>query len=145
MGASNSRAALRWQYVVAAFGLDCRILPLSMIDRRNHERIRLRCPVSLWKSTEGTFVRTETENLNCRGFFCYSTEPYLPGDDLQATVEVPERFRNDRGTGSLVLRCQVEVVRIERLQAKYGVACQVKDYTVIAVAPLVEVPKALVQ
>jgi len=71
-----------------------------------------------------------TENLTCRGFFCLSGEPYLPGDELQAILEVPAPYENGQPSGYLTLQCQVEVVRIKSRQS--GVACRIKDYRTIA-------------
>jgi hypothetical protein len=71
-----------------------------------------------------------TDNLTCGGFFCLSGEVYLPGDELQATLELPAPRRNGYG-GHLTLQCQVEVVRIKGLAEQSGVACRIRDYTVI--------------
>ena len=101
-----------------------------MTERRRADRVRLRCAVSLWKPGDGTVTHTETENLTSIGFFCLSSEEYLPGDELQATLEVPARIHKGRPTGSLLLRCQVEVVRMNSLPQS-GVACRIKDYAVI--------------
>jgi hypothetical protein len=101
-----------------------------MIERRRLQRLQIRCAVSLWKPIDGTFTRTVTENLTCGGFFCLSREVYRPGDELQATLEVPAQYWNGRHDGCLTLQCQVEVVRIDDRQS--GIACRIKDYTVLA-------------
>lgn len=84
-----------------------------MTERRHAPRLRMRCAVSLWKPDDGTFTRTTTENLTPRGFFCLSEEPYQPGDELQATLEVPAQDWNGRYNSHLTLQCQVEVVRVK--------------------------------
>jgi hypothetical protein len=89
----------------------------------------VRYAVSLWKPSDGTFTRTLTENLTCRGFFCLSEEPYLPGDELQATLEMPSLYWSGGRRGCLTLQCQVEVVRIKCRQS--GVAFRIKNYTII--------------
>jgi hypothetical protein len=71
-----------------------------------------------------------TENLTCRGFFCLSDESYLPGDELQATLEVPAPCWNGRRRDGFFVQCQVEVVRLKGRQS--GIGCRIKDYTVIA-------------
>jgi len=103
---------------------------LCMVERRRLQRLQIRCSVSLWKPSDGTFARTVTENLSSGGFFCILCEPYLPGDELHATLEVPAQEWNGRRQGCLTLQCQVEVVRIDDRQS--GIACRIKDYTVIA-------------
>jgi hypothetical protein len=67
--------------------------------------------------------------LTCHGFFCLSSEPYLPGDELQAILEVPASYWDGQPSGYLTLQCQVEVVRVKGRQS--GVACQIKDYITI--------------
>jgi hypothetical protein len=101
-----------------------------MIERRQLPRLQIRCGVSLWKPSDGTFTKTVTENLTCQGFFCLSAESYLPGDKLQATLEVPVPFWNSRHKGGLTLQCQVEVVRVDGRPS--GVACKITEYMVIA-------------
>lgn len=100
-----------------------------MIERRQLQRLQMRYAVSLWKPGDGTFTRTMTENLNCQGFYCLSGEPYSPGDELQATLEVPVPYGNGHLRDYLTLQCQVEVVRIKGRQS--GLACRIKDYTVV--------------
>lgn len=102
---------------------------LRMIERRRLQRLQIRCAVSLWKPSDGTFTRTVTENLTSSGFFLLSRESYLPGDKLEATLEVPARSSNGGHTGCLHLQCQVEVLRIDDRQS--GIACRIKEYTVL--------------
>ncbi len=104
-----------------------------MTERRHLPRVQMRCSVSLWKSADGTVTHTTTENLTSRGFFCLSGEPYLPGDELHATLEVPAEYCNGLTTGHLILQCQVEVVRIQGEQS--GLGCRIKDYTVLPEPP----------
>lgn len=101
-----------------------------MIERRRLRRLQIRCSVSLWKPSDGTFTLTVTENLTSGGFFCLCREPYLPGDELQATLDVPSQYGKGKQEGRLTLQCQVEVVRIDERQS--GIACRIKDYTVIS-------------
>jgi hypothetical protein len=89
----------------------------------------MRYAVSLWKPSDGTFTRTLTENLTSEGFFCVSNEPYRPGDQLEATLEVPTRPGSRWNRPGLALQCQVEVVRIKGRQSRIGF--RIKDYTVI--------------
>jgi len=95
----------------------------GMNGPRQHQPVSVRCAVSLWKPSDGTFARTVTENLTASGFLCVSKESYRPGDKLEATLELPR----------LALQCQVEVVRME--QPGSGLACRIKEYTVIELQP----------
>jgi len=95
----------------------------------------LRCAVDLWKPSEGLVTSTWTEDISSGGFYCMTAEPYLPGIELQATLEVPFRYRQGRGADCLVLQCQVEVLRAagDHLKKNYGLACQFKAYRIIAI------------
>lgn len=100
-----------------------------MIERRDLPRLQARYAVSLWKPVDGTFTRTTTENLTSRGFFCRSAEQYQIGDELQATLELPALGWNGRPKGHLTLQCHVEVVRTGPQEP--GVACRIKDFTIV--------------
>jgi hypothetical protein len=100
-----------------------------MIDRQENDRVEMRYAVSLWKPSDGTFTRTLTESLTPEGFFCVSNQPYRPGDQLEATLEVPTRQGNRWNTPRLALQCQVEVVRVKGRQSRIGF--RIKEYTVI--------------
>jgi hypothetical protein len=92
-----------------------------MIDRQQNDRVEMRYAVSLWKPSDGTFTP--------EGFFCVSNQPYRPGDQLEATLEVPTRQGNRWNTPRLALQCQVEVVRVKGSQSRIGF--RIKEYTVI--------------
>jgi hypothetical protein len=100
-----------------------------MIDRQQNDRVEMRYAVSLWKPSDGTFTRTLTENLTPEGFFCVSNQPYRPGDQLEATLEVPTRKGGRWNLPRLALQCQVEVVRVKGGQSRIGF--RIKEYTVI--------------
>jgi hypothetical protein len=77
-------------------------------------------------------MQTETENISCEGFYFLCGNPYAPGDQLEATIQVPWRdvMRDDRHF--LALQCRVEVVRIERpVPDQYGVGCRIRSYVVV--------------
>ncbi len=100
-----------------------------MIERRRVQRLQMQCAVSLWKPSDGTFRRTVTENLTCRGFFCQAGAGYAVGDELQATLELLAPYLNGREGPCLILQCQAEVLRIGAQES--GMACRIKGYTVL--------------
>jgi len=98
-------------------------------ERRRLPRFRMRCPVFLWKSTDGTFTRTVTENLTASGFFCLSPDKYLPGEKLEAMLELPAAKWIKARHSTVLLRCTVEVVRIDASPSQ-GFACRIRDFLV---------------
>lgn len=107
--------------------------PNGMSERRNYDRVPLRCAVVLWNPREGSVTALTTEDLSSEGFYCFCKEPYAPGERLQATLEVPCQYWNGRGTDCLVLQCEVEVVRVvlRGSEEHFGVAFRINDYIVI--------------
>jgi hypothetical protein len=100
-----------------------------MMERRDLQRLQMRCDVSLWKPSDGTFTRTITENLTSAGFYCQAEAAYVVGDELQATLEIPALHWNGRPGSSFRLQCQVEVLRVAAQES--GIACRIKAYTVL--------------
>lgn len=105
-------------------------------ELRGKNRVPLRCGVFLWRPSEGTLVRTETQDVSSDGFSCLSSEPFLPGDDLRARLEIPcgEKGESDI---SLVVDCHIEVLRTiaNGTEQLFGLACRVNDYHVVIVHP----------
>lgn len=108
---------------------------LPMDEGRKHKRVRMRCAVALWDPRKGHVTRTDTENLSCDGFYCVCSEPYAPGEELEASLEVPCRYWNGRPADCLILQCKVEVVRVVLHSSRddYEVACRIRDYAIIAI------------
>jgi hypothetical protein len=108
---------------------------VEMGERRNYERIPLHCTVALWNPREGGVTSTTTEDLSSEGFYCLCEEPYAPGERLQATLEVPCTYWSSHRAGSLVLHCEVEVMRVvlRGSEENFGVAFRVNDYVVIGI------------
>ncbi len=107
-----------------------------MTDRRRVQRIHARWTVALWNPRDGAFTSTRTENLSCDGFFCFTVDPYSVGDELQASLKVPALGLKDRrGATSFVLHCQVEVLRVTDVGGQYGIACRIKEDSVVGNRP----------
>ncbi len=100
-------------------------------ERRRHPRIGLRWGVALTRSGESATVESVTENLSRAGFFCYSPRRFDIGENIQCVLEIPTR---DFGhpSGSLNLRCNARVVRVEPNEpaTRFGVACRIDDYEI---------------
>ena len=108
-------------------------LPAKLFDRRGALRLDLACPVSLSRPGEASPVVSKTENLSTKGFYCISDRPFSPNETLDCEVVIPSA-----GSGknlpeiNLVLRAVVEVVRVvaKGMEPGFGLACQIKSYTV---------------
>jgi PilZ domain-containing protein len=108
--------------------------PWSDGGQSMERRRRFRCSVHWGVSLSGQdhqTVRSVTENLSSAGFFCYCTVPFQVGEPLDCLIEMATPGLGDR-SNSLRLRCQATVVRVEpdETSGKYGIACQIEDYTV---------------
>ena len=85
--------------------------------------------VSLWKPSDGTYSRTITDNLTCRGFFCQAGAAYVVGDELQASLKLATSNSTGRAGPRLISRCRAEVLPIEAQES--GIACSITGYTVL--------------
>jgi len=105
-----------------------------MNENRQRPRVTLRCSLSLWNPRSGSITHTSTEDISCEGFYCLCNEAYIPGEELQAMLEVPSQDRRGQEAEGLTLLCRVEVVRttIGSRDEGFGIACRINDYTVIS-------------
>jgi hypothetical protein len=99
------------------------------MDRRR----RVRCPVrwAISISRQGyPRIQSVTENLSSAGFFCYCPVAFPVGDSLDCVIEMATAGLG-RLSSPLRLCCQARVVRVEpdENSGRYGIACQINDYT----------------
>jgi hypothetical protein len=101
-------------------------------DRRGRARVALQCQVQLSRAGNGSVLTSVTRDVSSAGFYCLSSEMFVPGERLDCTLVIPTPlggFPEER----LCLQCRVEVTRVEPLGAggSVGIACQIVDYSVI--------------
>jgi hypothetical protein len=96
-------------------------------ERRQRERIMLRCPVELFVPGENIARHATTVNLSSRGLYCLSDAAFSAGQGLRCRIEITPR-QCQAGTDSIYLDCLVEVVRIERTPDAYGLGCRIVRY-----------------
>jgi PilZ domain len=106
--------------------------PTSIFDRRGAVRLELGYPVSLSRSGEVSAVAARTENLSSKGFYCVSERPFAPQEELDCELVIPRGTPGHLPQNDLVLRGVVEVVRVvaKGMSPGYGLACQLKSYTI---------------
>lgn len=104
-------------------------------NRRLRPRIVVQWPLYVWRGHEHLFD-TVTMNVSSGGFYCLCTEPFSPGENLTAVLEMPGHG-TDQQSGKLILRCDIVVLRVETVidNRSYGVACRIRDFSVLRPAP----------
>ena len=105
------------------------------VERRLHQRIRLRWPLSILKETADSdtarVVTTVTENLSSRGFWCVLDETLAAGEHFACILDFP--CRRDPEPECQALRCQAQVVWVRTMaDGRFGIGCRIDDYTVVA-------------
>ena len=107
-------------------------MPAKLFDRRGALRLDLACPVSLSRPGEALPVVSKTENLSTKGFYCISDRPFSPNETLNCEVVIPSPASGHKPEMNLVLRAVVEVVRVvaKGMDPGFGLACQIKSYTI---------------
>src|SRR6266702_3766524 len=97
------------------------------IERRTRARVLLTCPLQLYRSSNPQAFTGVTRDLSSAGFYCLVQEPMTPGDQLDCILTVPAtNFSSD--SGDVNLHCQVEVIRVDKRSAVFGVACRIHKY-----------------
>ncbi len=101
------------------------------VEQRRQPRLKLVCPVRLYRESDALELSTATENICSGGFYCISPVPFAPGERLQCDIVLP--IRNDSGSGrKLILRCGIEVVHAAASGGGtgFGLGCRLVNYEV---------------
>jgi hypothetical protein len=101
------------------------------MDRRRCRRVKLHWAVLLAGPGLRQPIRSETADIGSRGFYCVIEEPMKPGELLECDLVVPTHARQDEREDSVLLRCAIEVVRVEKCDLGFGVACAIREYTIV--------------
>ncbi len=82
----------------------------------------------------GPLIRTETEEVNMEGFFCYCKEAFTLGEQLQFVLKLPSATCQAQAADIVYLSGLAQVVLISACDSigKLGVGCQVKQYRVMS-------------
>jgi len=101
-------------------------------ERRRRSRLRLACPVVLCRPGQRFRTVTQTEDISCEGFFCFTKTPFSLNEQLECelTIPLPEQ-RPDAGS-NMVLYCRAEVVRLvsDSDRSPVAIACHLSDYRI---------------
>jgi hypothetical protein len=102
-------------------------MPQFTNERRQRERITLRCAVEVFVQGGDEVRHATTLNLSSRGLYCISEWSFSPGERLRCRIELtPRRRQSDHE--AVFLDCLVEVVRVERTADAYGIGCRIVRY-----------------
>jgi PilZ domain len=126
------------RFVWANFTIELQgFLNFYMEQKRKYQRVPLRCAVILWNPRAGTVTQAETENISCEGFYFLCGTEYAPGEQLEATVQVPAWDSSRDDPFSVSLQCLVEVMwtKARQQRGEYGIGCRIHSYTVLARRP----------
>ena len=87
-----------------------------------------KCEIHLCRVNNQIVIRTETENLNSKGFYCTCDQPFSPGERFECELLIPVE-RAGVGCTSLMLRRHARVVRVEirGLEPGFGITCQFEE------------------
>ena len=105
-------------------------------ERRNRVRTQVHWTILLFRENTSKAVTTITQNLSSNGFYCLSPSPFVLGERVYCSLEVPthDPLGKDR---SLPLECHARVVRVEPESGdgSFGVACRIEEYRLAARRP----------
>jgi hypothetical protein len=105
-----------------------------LIERRKRSRLPLICSLQLYRRRSDQPIDGETLNINSEGFYCFVQEPFTLGETLSCILNVPsESVLGETAaysTGRMKLKCNVEVLRVDSIGLRFGVAFRIKNFTV---------------
>jgi hypothetical protein len=78
----------------------------------------------------GQAFSAATINISSRGFYCIVDRPVGEGEELRCLVNLTEGQIGQSLSG-VSLNCEVVVLRSEPRGAARGIACWIKNYTVV--------------
>jgi len=108
--------------------------PLVAWERRRKIRVPLRWTAYLIPSGTATRIQTTTRDINSDGFYCCVDQPLMLGERIDCVIVVPTHGSHPEDV--VYLKCLARVVRAEEIEAgqRFGLACQIEDYTVTRAA-----------
>jgi hypothetical protein len=106
--------------------------PTGIFDRRGAVRLDMAYTVSLSRPGEPSAIVAKTQNLSTKGFYCVAEHPFSPQEKLNCELIIPSGAPGHLPRVDLVLRGVVEVIRVvaKGIDPGYGIACQIKSYTI---------------
>jgi len=99
-------------------------------ERRKRKRIALHWPVRLFRPSGTALVESTTENITSNGFYCFSKEPFEPGEQLECVISIPAGSFG-YSDAPIRLKCRVRVMRVENQQDSFGLGCFIEDYDLL--------------
>lgn len=100
-------------------------------ERRARTRLPVRWRLRILPANgSGETLEATTENLSSRGFYCWITRGFAPGEIVRCLIELPGHAGAHR---RLWLRCEAEVVRSEcgPEAGLFGLACRIREYEIL--------------
>ena len=99
-------------------------------ERRKRERMRLQCPVQIFRAPEGLALEASTVDLSADGVYWISKGAFSPGERIQCSIFItPSGFRAPKTP--LYLHCRVHVVRVEATEVGFGVGCRIEQFVLL--------------
>jgi len=99
-----------------------------MNERRRRKRFPLQCSLEFESDREA--FTSATVNISSQGFYCVVDRPVRSGAELRCLVDLMHGHSTLSFPG-VSLNCEVVVVRSDELENGYGLACRIKNYSVV--------------
>jgi PilZ domain len=95
-------------------------------ERRASRRFTMTLPLTV-RSGEpgGSEQQGQTRDVSFRGLYFLSDADYLPGSPIEFILTLPREITL---AGDVHIRCFAEIVRVEPLEEKRGIAARIERY-----------------
>jgi hypothetical protein len=98
----------------------------QQIDRRASRRFTMSLPLTVRSSGSDAKERKgETRDVSFRGLFFLVDAEYEPGTSIEFILTLPRKITL---AGDVHIRCTAEVVRVEPLDSRRGIAARIDRY-----------------
>ena len=99
-----------------------------MIERRRRRRFPLQCDVEFVR--EGQTFHSATVDISSQGFYCVVDPAVEAGEELRCQVDLMQGH-NGLSLPGVSLNCEVVVLRSDEREDGHGIACWIRNYTVV--------------
>ncbi len=101
-------------------------------DRREARRFTMSLPLRLLpREASGSELKAQTRDVSYRGLYFLVDKQFEVGGEIDFVITLPQQVTQ---SGDVNIRCRGEVVRVESMDGRMGIAAKINRYEFLPVA-----------
>jgi hypothetical protein len=101
-------------------------------DRREARRFTMNLPLRLLpREASGSELKAQTRDVSYRGLYFLVNDDFEVGGEIEFIITLPQQVTQ---SGDVNIRCRGEVVRVEAVDGRVGIAAKINRYEFLPVA-----------